>query len=102
MSLAFLARQHTEFAIGVLREIAEHGESEAARVAAANSLLDRAHGKPAQSVEVLHADLTKVEYPTEEEIIAEIKRRNLPQVLELIAPKVVTEPKVVIEPGKHE
>jgi hypothetical protein len=35
MSLALLARQHAEFAIGVLREIAEHGESKAARVAAA-------------------------------------------------------------------
>jgi hypothetical protein len=34
-----------------------------------------------------HADLAAIEYPTEEEIIAEIKRRNLPQVLELITPR---------------
>jgi hypothetical protein len=45
MSLAFLARQHTSVAIGVLREIAEHGESEAPCVADANSLLGGGHGK---------------------------------------------------------
>lgn len=33
-------------AIDVLTEIAEHGESEPARIAAATHLLDRAYGKP--------------------------------------------------------
>lgn len=33
-------------AIDVLTEIAEHGESEAARITAAVNLLDRAYGKP--------------------------------------------------------
>ena len=51
------AQEYTGQALGVLVQIATAGESEAARVAAANSILDRAHGKPRQSVEV-EADVT--------------------------------------------
>ena len=40
------ARLHTDTALGVLLEIAKGGTSEAARVAAANALLDRGYGKP--------------------------------------------------------
>jgi len=50
-----LARQHTPTALRTLIEIAEHGENESARVAAANALLYRAWGKPA--VPVAAADL---------------------------------------------
>jgi hypothetical protein len=46
-----LARQHTEAAVEALAHIARYGEKEAARVAAATALLDRAWGKPTQSVE---------------------------------------------------
>jgi hypothetical protein len=53
-----LARQHTVMALRTLREIAEHGENESARVAAANSLLDRGWGKPA--VPVVPPDLPEV------------------------------------------
>lgn len=53
-----LARAHTERAIQVLQGIMDQPDSpHAARVAAANSLLDRGWGKPMQSVEV--ADVTK-------------------------------------------
>ncbi|KAB8122613.1 hypothetical protein D3W54_14730 [Komagataeibacter medellinensis] len=45
-----LARQHTTTAIDALAGIAKSGESEAARVSAANSLLDRAWGKPKDTV----------------------------------------------------
>lgn len=45
-----LAAQHTEEAIGTLVEIARKGRSEPARVAAASAILDRAYGKPAQTV----------------------------------------------------
>ena len=51
------AQEYTDQALNVLVQIATAGESEAARVAAANSILDRAHGKPRQSVEV-EADVT--------------------------------------------
>ncbi|MFC7399577.1 hypothetical protein ACFQU1_20400 [Chelatococcus sp. GCM10030263] len=45
-----LARTFTAVAVRALAEIALNGEKEAARVAAANALLDRGHGKPASAV----------------------------------------------------
>lgn len=47
-----LARNYTTPAIETLVEICEHGESEAARIAAAVALLDRAWGKPTVAVEI--------------------------------------------------
>ena len=44
------AQEHTEAALKVLVEVAENGESEAARVSAANAILDRGHGRPAQAI----------------------------------------------------
>jgi hypothetical protein len=41
-----LARQHTRKAIGTLVKVMQSGESDSARVAAANALLDRGFGKP--------------------------------------------------------
>jgi hypothetical protein len=46
-----LARSYTEMAIQSLAGIAQNGESESAKVAAANALLDRGWGKPAQPVD---------------------------------------------------
>ena len=46
-----LAKQHSDTAVKALASIAENGVSEAARVSAANSLLDRAYGKPVQAME---------------------------------------------------
>lgn len=45
-----LAQQYTEAALAVLVQIATAGESEAARVSAANAILDRGHGKPTQPI----------------------------------------------------
>ncbi len=45
-----LAKQHSDTAVKALASIAENGVSEAARVSAANSLLDRAYGKPVQAM----------------------------------------------------
>src|SRR4051794_37242895 len=50
-TLSDLAKQHTELALKTLVSVATKGESETARVAAANALLDRAYGKPSQSHE---------------------------------------------------
>lgn len=47
-----IAKQHTPIAIRTLVEIAEFGNSETARVNAANSILDRAWGKPRSSMEL--------------------------------------------------
>ncbi|MDI6824722.1 MAG: hypothetical protein QME87_10275 [Bacillota bacterium] len=52
-----LARQHTEEAISVLVEIMLDPEAKhAARVAAANALLDRGWGRPQQALEVTQQD----------------------------------------------
>lgn len=47
-TLRDLAREHTSDALATLVEIAKHSDSDAARVSAANSLLDRGYGKPSQ------------------------------------------------------
>ena len=46
-----LARTYTQDALDTLAKIAQQGESESARVQASVALLDRAWGKPRQSIE---------------------------------------------------
>lgn len=46
------ALEHVDEAVGVLVEVMRSGGSDAARVKAANSLLDRAWGKPSQAVSI--------------------------------------------------
>jgi uncharacterized protein YbjT (DUF2867 family) len=46
-----LARQHTEAALETLVRIMQRGKSDAARLAAAVAILDRAWGKPVQALE---------------------------------------------------
>jgi len=41
-----LAQRYTRAALKTLAAIMEHGASETARIAAADKILDRAHGKP--------------------------------------------------------
>lgn len=47
------AQQYTEQALAVLVEVMTTGDSAAARVAAANAVLDRGHGKPKQSLDAI-------------------------------------------------
>jgi phage gp46-like protein len=49
------AQEYSAQALQVLVDVATSSKSDAARVAAANAILDRAHGKPKQSVD---AELT--------------------------------------------
>jgi hypothetical protein len=64
----------------------DNGEPAAVRVRAANDLLDRGYGRPpAQSIEVLTPPSEIPELPTQQEIEAELKRRGLPTVSELVA-----------------
>ena len=51
-TISELARALTPKALAALEHIVEHGETEAARVSAANSILDRAYGKPTQQMDV--------------------------------------------------
>ncbi len=46
-----MARQHTSTALETLLEVAMASDSDAARVSAANALLDRGYGKPPQPME---------------------------------------------------
>lgn len=50
------AQEFTEQALAVLVEVMTTGDSAAARVAAANSVLDRGHGKPTQAIEATGKD----------------------------------------------
>lgn len=49
-AISVLAREHSDVAIKTLVEICQSGESEAARVNAADKLLDRAYGKAPQAL----------------------------------------------------
>lgn len=64
LTLEELARSHTETALNVLIEVAQHGQSDAARVSAANAILDRGYGKPRQ-LEQEAASQTKAVYDPE-------------------------------------
>jgi hypothetical protein len=48
-TISELAQKHAPDALKALVEIATKGESESARVSAANALLDRGYGKPSQA-----------------------------------------------------
>lgn len=41
--------EHTDVAIKALKEVAEHGDPDSARVSAAKGILEYGHGKPSQS-----------------------------------------------------
>jgi hypothetical protein len=50
-TISELAKAYTQVALTALVDVAKSG-SDAARVSAANSILDRAYGKPAQTIEL--------------------------------------------------
>ena len=50
-TISDLAKQHCPDALKALLEIVQGGESESARVSAANSILDRGYGKPVQALD---------------------------------------------------
>ena len=55
--LSELAKTYTEEALKTLVDVARNGRTDAARVSAANALLDRAYGKPAMKQESEIGDL---------------------------------------------
>ena len=60
-----LAREHTLTAVYALAQVAQFSKSDAARVAASNSLLDRGYGKPDPSAEPSRVEVTVNMSPTE-------------------------------------
>ena len=55
--LSDIAKGHAEDALATLVDVARNGRTDAARVAAANALLDRAYGKPVPQREPETAEL---------------------------------------------
>jgi len=55
-----LAAQYTEDSIHTLVTLRDHAESEQVRLLAANSLLDRAHGRPRQEVDLTRSEGLRV------------------------------------------
>ena len=55
--LSELAKTYTEEALETLVDVARNGRTDAARVSAANALLDRAYGKPTVNEEKSIVDL---------------------------------------------
>ena len=58
--LCELAKEYSHDALLTLVDVAKNGRSDAARVSAANALLDRGYGKPAVKEEIEHVDLPPV------------------------------------------
>lgn len=80
-----LAQENCHVALNVLTEVAESGSKEAARVAAANAILDRAHGK-------VSGDTTQVNVQVVTQSLSESDR----EILALYRKKIVDE----MEDGK--
>ena len=59
------AQEYTSEALATLRSICNSGSSEAARVAAASAILDRAHGKPTTTAEVVAEVTQRTRIPSE-------------------------------------
>jgi hypothetical protein len=66
------AQRYTAEALGVLRDVMRKGASEQARVAAANSILDRGWGKPSQILDAAHPIERDPAKMSEAELIAAI------------------------------
>ena len=64
-TISELARAHGSIAIEALAYIATKGESESARVSAANALLDRGYGKSVQAMDHTSSDGTMSPQPPE-------------------------------------
>lgn len=78
--LAEMAKEHAEQALAVLAQIMVNGESDAARVSAANSILDRGFGRPFQALHhsgpdggpIATVDATKLSTETLREIMGAV------------------------------
>jgi hypothetical protein len=102
-----LAREHTEAAIQTLAEIMYDGDAKTAdRIKAADSILDRGHGKPVQATITLPLDKQARDAlydMSDEELMNEAKRRmaeRLPAPAPIDAEAIV--PAETMEPATTE
>jgi hypothetical protein len=73
--------QYADQMLQVLVDIALNGESETARILAADKVIDRAMGKAPQHIDVPALRHTEIVYRSAEEIRQELLARGVPQVL---------------------
>lgn len=84
-TISELAKDHAPAALKALVEIMTQGESETARINAANAILDRGYGKPPQSHEVTGKDGKPISHdmkvsakvvmvPPKDESVVEVKK----------------------------
>lgn len=70
-AISDMAKEHGEAALLVLVNVANNeAEPASARVSAANSLLDRGYGRPAQTVDNTSSDGSMATQPTRIELVA--------------------------------
>jgi hypothetical protein len=68
--IADIARQNTGVAMDTLIEVAKGGQSESARVAAANAILDRGYGKAQQNIDISgELEISQID---DEDLLAEL------------------------------
>jgi hypothetical protein len=75
------ALQHAYEAIDTLVHVMKHGESETARIMAADKILDRSLGKAPQHIDIAALRHTDIVYHSIEEVRQELMARGLPPVL---------------------
>ena len=75
------ALAHAERMLEILVDIAEHGDSEAARVAAAGKVIDRALGKAPQHVDITALRHTEIVYRSAAEIRKLLMAEGVPKAL---------------------
>lgn len=84
------AREFSLEALETLVDIMRYGESEDARIRAANAVLDRAHGRPAQAVKIM-ADEGENENPFSD--VLEVKfRKPSGEVIDVTPTEVLSSP----------
>jgi len=90
-----LARSHAEEALLTVVDLLRTSKDERLRLACANTILDRAFGKPREGEVVEQQDIATMRYPTLAEIKAELIANGLP-IDHLSPPKLIE-----IEPSQR-
>jgi hypothetical protein len=75
------ALQYAYEALDMLIHVMRHGESETARITAADKILDRALGKAPPHIDVTALRHTEIVYRSAEQIRQELIARGVPQIL---------------------
>ena len=87
-TLRDLAASYSEEAIETLRSMMHNSDDDWLRLACANALLDRGHGKPREAAIFEQLEALSTPYPSVDEIKAELKARGLP-IDHLKLPKLI-------------